>query len=243
MRFHKPLQSPCRINMAHPHAQGLVFCSLLNDYGCKSTLNHIDYNSFGVNGGEFLENGFVSDGANHGIILTNTNARYIGSSVGTLIMGFKSFSVMTDNTQRYLFGRFGGVWSEGDLGITKTSENKLFCTFRDSSTHRYIRIENNRLPTWTTFTQIAYQWRVSQHIYDDKNLAININGSYLIPDLSRKANVLLSSNMADNYSIGNDYSDMSQYANGVIYYIYIYNEVLSEVLLKDIYNYSYAMVK
>lgn len=229
---------PVEIDQNHAHVTGLQAAYIFNN-SCKDY--HGNFNLSLVNG--TYDTGLRCDATGERADLDNT-AQVVGSDIGTVVLKFTSDSVFADSASRGLFANWGGSNDEGDFFIFKNSANTLLMGFVDDTGSHRIVIGSSDLPNWQTGTQIAMQWDQSSTIYDSKNIACNVDGSYVTPGGSTSPTSWNSFTVGD-IDAGNDNASGSGafFANGVIEYLYIYNTVLSEATLADIYSSPYAMFK
>jgi hypothetical protein len=236
----KPLRSSV-LNRNHRHAKGLQAAYLFNDNATKVWDFTRSGNTLDVVNASWVADGMQFDANGEYASLDNSN-QLINSEAGTIIICLKSLSVMDDGITRHWFGNRGATVAEGDFFIYKSSfQGRLRFGFGDSSgTHR-IGILPTAVPNWTDKTQLSVQWDRSNNIFDSKKLAFNIDGNYVTPDSSIGATAWNSFTVNNLLTVGNDISVLSNEANGIISCVYIYNIVLNETELKNIYNKPYDM--
>lgn len=238
----KPLRTPCVLNRSHPHAKGLKASYLANDYGCANMVDYYGENTVSLTGTSWGDEGLVCTTASHYGLLTNTSASVVDSDCGTISMYFKSYSAITDGVAHSLFGQRAAVGDEGDFIIVKQPTNVFAFGFDDNVGVHYVAIANTDIPNWQTGSQITVQWDTNNVIYDNKNLAINIDGEYKTPSASVNATSWNSFTVATNLSVLNDYEDLAnRFANGVLKYMHIWDYVVPVGMLKDIKVNPYSM--
>jgi len=240
----KPAETPLRnIDLGHSHSDGLQAWHLYNEQGGEV----FDWTQNG-NDLEIVDAEWVSDPDVESGLQFDANGEYaafdntdqvINSEVGTIIIKFKSLSSFGDSSARTLLGKWGGVSTNGDFTIIKSGGNKFFFWFVDNTTFHYIRFALTSFPTWQTGSFIAAQWDRGNAIYDSKNMAININGNYITPDASANATSWNQFTVASDLYIGNDASQTDFYCNGIISDSRIFNKVVSEDVLVDIWENPY----
>jgi hypothetical protein len=234
----KPHRSPCYLNRIHPHANGLRAAYLFNDNGSKVWDFTRNGNVLDVVNASWVAEGMQFDANGEYAELDNTG-QIVNSEAGTIILYFKSLSAFNDNAIRSLFGYY--VW-EGSLCLQKYSNNLLYVLLVDGGgASHYVYFDSTKVPNWTTGTCIAVQWDRQNVIYDSKNIAMAVNGEYKTPTNSAGATSWPTYTINSNWYVGNNAGGTTQHCNGIISYCDIYNRVLNETELKNIYKKPYKM--
>ena len=238
MILKKPCETPSRLNLAHPHAQGLVASYLFNGQGDKVFDYTCNQNDLSVINASYVADGLQCDASGEYASLDNTN-QVVNSDRGTVILRFKSLGVITDGIIRVIFGRWGASWSPGDFVIFKYSNDNIYFGF-NGAVRRYAIFSPSNFPTWQTDIQIAVRWDKDNLVYGANYLAMNVNGVEISPT-SGDYTTTWNSFTVGGLAIGNDTANTTLYANSVFKYSYLYNKVLSESTLKNIHQDQYAM--
>lgn len=231
--------TPVEIDQNHAHVSGLQAAYIFNNT-CKDYRGNFNLNP--VTG--TYDTGLRTDANGEYANLDNT-AQVVGPDVGTIVLKFTSDSAFTDSATRNLFGSWFDTSSTvGDFSLVKIAGNiLLFYIFDiDYANRHHVYLNPASIPNWQTGTQISILYDKDNVIYDSKNMAFNIDGSFVTPSGSKDADGWGTYTVNDLY-VGNNKKDTNEFANGVIEYLYIYNTVLSAATLTDIYGSPYAMFK
>ncbi len=234
----KPAIGNDNINLEHPHTDGLVACYNMNDNGnvCSDMLRN--KHDIPLIGTSWETNGLQANANNEYGLLDNTGNNVINSNVGTIVMRFKSLSIFDDGAERFLIDNESLGFRR--FTLYKAAGNKLIFSVRDNvATHR-VRLIAAQVPTWKTDVQIALIWRNDKVIWDAKGMVFNINGVHIVPFDSALAESWNTFTLIDTIVAMNS-TNFARSANGTMEYLRIYNKILSEETLKDIYENPYAM--
>lgn len=234
--FPKPIETPKRnIRPGHSHADGLKAAYLFNERGTSVFDYTRNRNSLDVVNATRVANSLQVDANGEYASLNNTN-QIINSDTCTIIMRFKSLSAFTDSNHRFMIY----ASSTPNIYIAKLNSNVLKVNLSNGSTSRSVEIGSAKVPNWQVGTTIAVQWNKYASIYDSKNIALNIDGSYVVPDSSSNATALDSFTVPSNVILLN-HSLLTLFANGILEYLYIYNRILIASTLRGVHNDQYAM--
>jgi len=235
----KPCETPSRLNLAHPHAQGLEASYLFNGQGHKVFDYTCNQNELSVVGASYAADGLQCDASGEYASLDNTN-QVVNSDRGTVILRFKSLGVITDGIIRVIFGRWDASWSTGDFVIFKYSNDNVYFGLKSGDDLRYAYYAASNFTTWTTGIQIAVKWDKDNTVSGSNYLAMNVNGVN-IPSAGGVLTPGWNSFTVGSMAIGNDFDDTTRHSNCIFEYIYPYSTVLSDDVLKSIYEDPYAV--
>jgi len=164
-------------------------------------------------------------------LLDNTDDAVVDSEAGTIIMRFNSHTSFGNGQQNLLLGVVRE--NEGDFYLLKNVNNMYFLLRDDTATH-FITVVSAQVPNYQSGTTIAVQWDRSGVIYDSKNMAFNIDGSYVVPNASARADSWNSFNLIDSVGVLNDPLTTNFKADGICNYKYYFNTVKTEAELAAI---------
>ena len=241
MILKKPCETPSRLNLAHPHAQGLVASYLFNGQGSKVFDYTCNQNELSVVGASYVADGVQVDANGEYASLDNTN-QIINSEVGTIIIWFKSLSSIADSVIRGLFGyRPASGPVNGTFVVYKhPTLDDLFFMLRDTS-NRYVSIDGALLlSNWQSGFCVAVQWDRNA-IIENNRMEIAINGERIVPNASAGQTGWSTFTVNSTLYVGNTHPTDAIVSNGIISQVNIYNTVLSESTLKNIHQDQYAM--
>jgi len=235
----KPFYSPCEINKNHAHAEGLTALFLFNENQGDSCRNLIDNeNNISLSNTSWVDLGIESNSNGEIGTIDNSNETIINSIEGTVIAYFKSFSSFNDNLIRNIFTNN----TNNGLIFGKYSTNTLWLYFSDGSTSHYIQVAGSDVPTWETGVCIAWRWDLNNALQGANHLAISINGVLVTPVSAVRATTWATTAKVANIGILNDYSTVTNEANGELQYLFTYSKAIPDNLVKSIYETPYAMV-
>ena len=220
------------LNDQHEHSDGLQATFLFNQKGEKVFDYTRKKNDLSITNASWVADGLQCNANGEYALLGNTN-QVVNSDRGTVILRFKSLSAITDGIIRVIFGRWGMSWSLGDFVIFKYSNDNVYFGLRSGADLRYAYYAGSNFTTWTTGIQIAVKWDKDNTVSGSNYLAMNVNGVN-IPSISGVLTPGWNSFTVGSMAIGNDTASTTLYANSIFEYVYIYNKVLSESILKSI---------
>lgn len=166
-------------------------------------------------------------------VIDNSDQSLVNSDSGTIIVKLTSLVAFEDAQNHRIIG---GSGVSGYFYISKNNSNYLYFIFNDGVTSHYVYVTVGNVPNWQTGARISFQWNKAENIYDSKKMAINIDGTYIVPDGSGDADTLVSYDLATEFSVFNHHSDMGRYLNAIVEDFYTFNRVLSQEELLNIYN-------
>ena len=239
MLLAKPLETPTYLNQDHEHAEGLKAAYLFNDQGGKVFDWTQNQNDLSITNASWVADGLQFDANGEYADLDNTS-QVIGSDRGTVILRFRSLTAITDGVMRHLFGKLGAAWTDGDFVIFKHSNDSVYFGLKSGADLRYAHYAASNFTTWTTGIQIAVKWDKDNTISGSNYLAMNVNGVN-IPPAGGVLTPGWNSFTVGSMAIGNDFDDTTRHSNCVFEYIYPYNIVLSDDMVKSIYQDPYSM--
>ncbi len=236
----KPSIGNDAINWNHPHTDGLVLASVINNNGlvlndlvCDNNISLIDtaYTNEGIE---------ATVSGSYGLI-NNTNEKIFNDNVGTIIMYLKNYSSFDDSLRHNIFGvNFTGTSTPG-IFIRKDANNVVNLYSSCSTHYNALTVKEENFPNWETGNQIAFQWDKNNYIFDDKELAINVDGFYVYPRLSVVITPWTNFIFPQNVGFLNQYTDDTNPFDGECKYLYIYDRILTADELSSIYLNPYAM--
>ena len=231
--------SPYVINNNHAHAQSLTSAFFINE-NSGNLLNDTSKNkkNISLNNMTWTANGISNTSNSQYGVLDNSNETIINSIEGTVIAYFKSFSFFNDNSIRNIFTNN----TNNGLIFGKYSTNTLWLYFSDGSTSHYIQVVGSDVPTWETGVCIAWRWDLNNALQGANHLAISINGVLVTPVSAVRATTWATTAKVANIGILNDYSTVTNEANGELQYLFTYSKAIPDNLVKSIYETPYAMV-
>lgn len=239
MLLAKPLETPSYLNPDHEHAEGLKAAYLFNDQGGKVFDYTRKKNDLSITNASWVADGLQCNANGEYALLGNTN-QVVNSDRGTVILRFKSLGAITDGIIRVIFGRWGMSWFPGDFVIFKYSNDNVYFGLRSDADLRYAYYAGSNFTTWTTGIQIAVKWDKDNTVSGSNYLAMNVNGVN-IPSIGGVLTPGWNSFTVGSMAIGNDTANTTLHANSVFKYSYLYNKVLSDDVLKSIYEDPYSM--
>lgn len=183
----------------------------------------------------WVGDGIEADGNGEYGSIDNTDDAVCNLSAGTLILHVTSNSPFNASVETFF-----GYNSNYSILIQKVSSS-LNIYIRDTSWH-YVRILPASLPDWTSGQQIAFQWDVDNVIHDGKNLAINVDGSYITPSASGLATSWAVMPTPSTLSVANELPGGNYNFDGVIEYLMLYSDVKTAGELLTISNSPRAVV-
>lgn len=235
MILKKPCETPSRLNLAHPHAQGLVASYLFNGQGSKVFDYTCNQNELSVVGASYVADGLECNSNGEYILLDNTN-QVVHSDRGTILMYLKSYTPFTDNTQHYLFRSLGGG---AGMYVQKSAANTLIFSIDDGPTARYVTY-NNEPNGWETGFLLGAHWDKDNDVNAPHKFSISVNGEFLPVSSSSNSAVLNSFTFPDVYFLNNS-SVFTNFFNGVCEFLNLYDYNVSLEIIKDIKKNNYAM--
>ena len=236
----KPLRSSV-LDRNHRHAKGLQACCLFNDKATKVWDFTRNGNVLDVVNASWVADGMQFDANGEYAELDNIN-QVVNNDEGAIILHVKSLSSIGDGILRSIFGSVGAVPAAGRFGLWKNGSSRLDFLLRDASValHR-IQVNGSKVPNWETGTQIALLWRRSDPFWNGDSMVINVDGNHVTPDVVTSEVNWSSTTVNTPLAVGNDMGATTRYANCIFSYVYIYNRILNETILKNIYKKPYAM--
>ena len=233
----KPLRSPCVLNRAHRHANGLQACYLFNDNATKVWDFTRNGNTLDVTNATWVADGIQFDANGKYAALDNTN-QIVHQNAGTLLFYIRSLSAFTDGTFRMIFGQLGAGYSTGDFFIEKDVDDNLYFLIRDTGNH-YITAVPSDFPNWQSGFMFGVHWDKNKTVHDSVNMAFSYNGNYINP--TNKVNATTwDCTLKSTLHFGNDVGVTTRFFNGIFSHASIYSRVLNETELKNIYRKQYA---
>jgi hypothetical protein len=230
----KPRLSCVKLNQTSVYSKNLEADYLFNHNGHKvidftKNKRHMD-----IVGADWYAGGLRFNASGERAEFDNTD-QIVNSEVGTIIIWFKGLGVL-GGTHKALFASYGLSTAQGVFAVFAYASNTLAFIFADNVTYHRIRISSSQVPNWQNGTMIAVAWNRTNDVFDNKKMAIAIDGQYKIPDLSTNASSYNSFTVNTPLYVGNDALDTTKHCNGIISDLSIYNKVFPEKMLKKIYT-------
>jgi hypothetical protein len=220
---------------SHPCPNGLVAAYTLDSGGA----NALDRTGFGNNmpitNADFINNGLRFNAAGEYAALDNTDEIVSGEKC-TIVLNLKSLVALSEANYRTIFGRWGINSAEGNLFIGKNNNNTFSCRLYDDTTVHQIVLNADKLPGYQTGIQIAVLWNRLTAVLGTSKMAFNINGSHVTPDSVSNNTSWNPVTIDASLYLGNDSRNNTMVSQCIIYNTDIYNRVLSEAELTDIYE-------
>jgi len=230
----KPCETPSRLNLAHPYAQGLVASYLFNGQGSKVFDYTCNQNDLSITGASYVADGVQFDANGEYALLDNTN-QVVNSDRGTILMYIKSYESFTDGILHFLFRCF----SPGlDILLAKKADSTLQFYFYNGLTVRYIKIAEPE--GWESGVLIGAHWDKDNKVFDGiRNFAISVNGEFKTITSASNSNALDSFTVPDMYLF--NHSDENLPFDGVCKFAYLYNCNIPLETVKSIHKDPYSM--
>ena len=215
-------------------SSGLVAAYKFNEGTGDSAKDELGGEPIALTNISYVGNGIEAN-ANGEIGVFDNTSQIINLRKGTLVLKYKSNTIFADGANRFIFGILGPSNDSGDFYLFKNI-NDLYFLFHDGVGLHYIIIQSAKIPNWNNGTQIALQWDKDTIIANGDKMAFNIDGSYVVPDLSGNETSWVDNALSNNIGILNDYGDQNgdRFANGIIDYLYFFNNIKTASELSEI---------